>query len=81
MTKFIDETNKQVSNKKPTQFKWLLDVEGKKEEYDENPRDYDVVKLIRRKDEDYKYDFMVAYKKGKEGITEWWILGHWNDGC
>ena len=44
-----------------------------------SPEDYDVVELIRKRDNCFDFDFMVAYNNGMKGKYEFWYLGDWGD--
>ena len=82
MTKFIDTTREKTKdNRKRTTFEKAIGRDGGTSSANTDPTEWDVVKLIRRRDGEYPFDLMVAYDGDKEGKSEGWYLGKWNDGC
>ena len=81
MTQFIDGTkdNEQIKTKK--KFVLVILGDGTISQTTNRPEQFDIVKLIRRRDTTAEYDLMVAYDKKEEYKNEYLHLGHWDNGC
>ena len=82
MTEFIDNAKGGKKEPgKPTEFIGMIHVDiGITKDPSIIPSRYYSVELIRRGNGvDYPFDLMVA--KHEDDDDEYWMLGHWNDGC
>ena len=79
MTEFIDKTDEGKEKCNPTKFIYFISVSNLKlEESNSQPKDFDEVTLMKKKNMEHNYDLIIA--KNSIG-AELWYLGHWNDGC
>lgn len=77
MTKFIDKTGVKV--KKKTRFLKHINFDMETSEAKTQPKHWDYVELIRRRDNLHEFDLFVAYDEENEGNYEHWFLGEAGD--